>query len=78
MGWLPTSVLLVVGIIGLALLVAGLVGALHRARAAAHTLSVALDGRRTRLRAGAAELSAWRAEHRARRHGPAAPTDHDA
>lgn len=61
MGWLPTSVLLVVGIIGLALLVAGLVGALHRTRAAAHLLSVAFTGRSSRLRAGMAELSAWRA-----------------
>jgi hypothetical protein len=73
MGWLPTSVLLVVGIIALALLVAGVVGALHRARMAAHTLSVALGGRASRLRAGLDELAAWRAA----RHG-ADDADHGA
>ncbi|MBO0873674.1 MAG: hypothetical protein J2P19_09800 [Pseudonocardia sp.] len=77
MGWLPTSVLLVVGIIGLAIVVASVIGALHRTRIAAHTLGVALAGRSMRLRAGTAELSAWRAARRDRRHG-ADGTDRDA
>lgn len=75
MGWLPTSVLLVVGIIGLAIVLTSAFGALHRTRAAVHTLGVALSGRSARLRAGAAEVSAWQAARRDRRHG-ADGTDH--
>jgi hypothetical protein len=74
---MPTSALLVVGIIGLAIVVASVFGALHRARAAAHTLGVAMAGRSTRLRAGMTELSAWRVAWRDRRHG-ADGTDRDA
>jgi hypothetical protein len=67
MGWLPTSLLLMVGIIGLALLLVSTAGAVRRASQASHTLSVAVEGRSNRLRAGLAELSAWRAERASRR-----------
>lgn len=69
MGWLPTSLLLMVGIIGLALLLVSTVGAVRRASQASHTLSVAVAGRSNRLRTGLAELSDWRAEREGRRRG---------
>ncbi|HEY2205039.1 MAG TPA: hypothetical protein VGH99_11270 [Pseudonocardia sp.] len=71
MGWLPTVLLLVVGLLVLVLLAVALVGAVHRARRASDRLTTALTGRTSRVRAGVAELTAWRAARR----GPRAPGD---
>jgi hypothetical protein len=64
MGWLPTAALLAVGVIALALLVVGALGALRGTRVAARLLSTSLAGRMRRIRLGLAEISAWRAARR--------------
>ncbi|MBB6376016.1 phosphatidate phosphatase APP1 [Pseudonocardia eucalypti] len=66
MGWLPMSVLLTLGVLLLALPVVVATRAVLRARRAARTLTVATTGRVLRVRAGVAEVSAWR---QARRSG---------
>jgi hypothetical protein len=60
MGWLPTAVLIVLGIVVLALLGMRVLGALRRARAASETLNTSVTGRATRISAGVAEVRLWR------------------
>jgi hypothetical protein len=61
MGWLPTAVLVVVGILLLALLALRVVSALRLARTASERLTTAVTGRSRRIGAGLAEVRAWRA-----------------
>jgi phosphatidate phosphatase APP1 len=61
MEWLPSVLVLAMGIVLLVVLVVSLLGPLRRARAASRTMTVAVTGRMMRVRAGVAELNAWRA-----------------
>jgi HAMP domain-containing protein len=70
MGWLPTVVLVVVGIVLLGVLALRLSGALRRTRIAARTLNTSVTGRTRRINAGLDEVRVWRAAHR--RPAPAA------
>jgi hypothetical protein len=63
MGWLPTAVLVVVGILLLALLVLRVVSALRLVRTASERLNTAVTGRSRRIGAGLDEVRAWRAAH---------------
>jgi hypothetical protein len=65
MEWLPSVLVLAVGIVLLVLLVVSVLGPLRRVRAASRTMTVAITGRMMRVRAAVAELNAWRAS----RHG---------
>jgi hypothetical protein len=60
MGWLPTAVLIVLGIVLLALPGMRVLGALRRARAASETLNTSVTGRARRISAGVAEVRIWR------------------
>jgi hypothetical protein len=64
MGWVPTAALLAVGVIALALLSVAAVGALRGTRVAARLLTTSLAGRIRRIRAGLADIAAWRAARR--------------
>jgi hypothetical protein len=61
MGWLPTAVLVVVGILFLALLLLRVLTALRLVRTAAERLNTAVTGRSRRIGAGLDEVRAWRA-----------------
>jgi hypothetical protein len=65
--WLPSIVVLAVGLVGLLVLVLVLLGHLRRTQEAQRRLTVAVRGRTATLRAGLDETRAWRAAHR----GPA-------
>ena len=67
MGWLPSIVLLVVGVVLLVVLLVRLRRAVVPARAAADTFGVATEGRSMRLRAALTELTRSRAARRAAR-----------
>jgi hypothetical protein len=64
-GWLPSVLMLVLGIVLLVPLVLSALRALRRTRSAAGALSIAVAGRTMRVRAGMGELHAWRAGRRA-------------
>jgi hypothetical protein len=61
MGWLPTAVLVVVGILFLALVLLRVFTALRLVRTASDRLNTAVTGRSRRIGAGLDEVRAWRA-----------------
>ena len=65
MGWLPTVLLVVVGLALLAVAAARTFGALRSARIASGTLNTSVTGRTRRIQAGVEEAREWRAAHRA-------------
>ena len=71
MGWLPTAVLVVVGILFLALLLLRVLTALRLVRTAAERLNTAVTGRSRRIGAGLDEVRAWRAARHPATPGPA-------
>jgi hypothetical protein len=71
MGWLPTAVLVVVGILFLALLLLRVVTALRLVRTASERLNTAVTGRSRRIGAGLDEVRAWRAAQHPATPGPA-------
>jgi hypothetical protein len=73
MGWLPTAVVVLLGLVLLALVAVRVGGALRRTRAASVTLNTAVTGRSRRIAAGLAEVREWRESHR-RAPGSAGPS----
>ncbi|HEY2097122.1 MAG TPA: hypothetical protein VGH72_11695 [Pseudonocardia sp.] len=71
MGWLPTAVLVVVGILFLALLLLRVITALRLVRTASERLNTAVTGRSRRIGAGLDEVRAWRAAQHPATPGPA-------
>jgi hypothetical protein len=71
MGWLPTAVLVVVGILFLALVLLRVLTALRLARTASERLNTAVTGRSRRIGAGLDEVRAWRAAQHPATPGPA-------
>ncbi|HEV7791652.1 MAG TPA: hypothetical protein VGP05_21780 [Pseudonocardia sp.] len=72
MGWLPTAVLVVVGILFLALVLLRVLTALRLTRTASERLNTAVTGRSRRIGAGLDEVRAWRAAQHPATH-PATP-----
>jgi hypothetical protein len=72
MGWLPTAVLVVVGILFLALVLLRVFTALRQVRTASERLNTAVTGRSRRIGAGLDEVRAWRAARHPATH-PAPP-----
>lgn len=64
MGWLPSVVVLLVGLALLALVALRVFRMLRRTQGAAEALTIAVSGRTMRVRAGVGELNAWRAQRR--------------
>jgi hypothetical protein len=71
MGWLPTAVLVVVGILFLALVLLRVLTALRLVRTASERLNTAVTGRSRRIGAGLDEVRAWRAAQHPEAPGPA-------
>jgi hypothetical protein len=71
MGWLPTAVLVVVGILFLALVLLRVFTALRLVRTASERLNTAVTGRSRRIGAGLDEVRAWRAAQHPATPGPA-------
>ncbi|WP_037078374.1 hypothetical protein [Pseudonocardia spinosispora] len=68
MGWLPSALVVVVGLLVLGLVAVRVFRVVRRTQGAVEALSISVSGRRMRVQAGVDELNAWRAQRRSASH----------
>lgn len=68
MGWLPSVLMLLFGLLVLAFVAMRALRVVRRTRGAVDALSISVSGRRMRVQAGVDELNAWRAQRRSASH----------